>query len=147
MRAAEADRGRTAAEATDSVDVPVVIPVPEPLEASPEAPLEETEWRLVALPGAPDPPQGARATLVFAHEGGFVRGNTGCNDFDGSWEMAGTRLTLGLGEIGRASCAPEVARLETDYLEALRRAGSYRLRGDTLDLLGAQGVVARFEAP
>jgi len=117
------------------------------LEAPPEAPLEGTEWRLVALPGAPDPPPGAHATLVLEREGGLLHGSTGCGGFDGSWEIAGTRLTLGLGAVGGRRCGPVLARLETDYLEALRRSGSFRLRGDTLELLGAEGVVARFGAP
>jgi heat shock protein HslJ len=125
----------------------VEIPTAPPGDVFPEAPLEGTEWRLVALPGAPDPPPGALATLVLEHEGGIVRGSTGCNGFDGSWKIAGTRVTLGLGALGTTPCGPELGRLETDYVEALRRAGSYRLRGDTLELLGAQGVVARFEAP
>ena len=123
------------------------IGAPPPAAASPEAPLEGTEWRLVEMPGAPDPPAGARATLLLEHGGGTVRGSTGCNSFDGAWEIAGTRLSLGLGALGTAACPEALARLEADYLEALRRAGSYRLRGDTLELLGAEGVVARFRAP
>lgn len=113
----------------------------------PEAPLEGTAWRLVALPGAPDPPPGTHATLVLEPDGGMAHGSTGCVGFDGFWQIAGTRLTLGLGQLAAGRCRTELQRLQTDYVEALRRAGSYRLRGDTLELLGARGVVARFVAP
>ncbi len=108
-------------------------------------PLEDTEWVLVALPGAPGPPPGAHATLVLDRDGSLLHGSTGCNDFDGSWEIAGTRLTLGVTGITGRGCDAELTRLQTDYIEALRRAGSFRLLGDVLELLGEAGVVARFE--
>lgn len=109
--------------------------------------MEGTEWVLVTLPGAPPPPPGARATLLMERERSTLSVSSGCNTFDGAYQLVGARLTLGLGERTWARCGPELARLETDYLDALRRTGSYRLRGDTLELLGELGVSARFRAP
>lgn len=108
------------------------------------ATLEGTEWVLVSLPGAPDPPEGARATLVLDDERGILHGSTGCGTFDGSYQLEGGRLRLGVTGVVPASCADALARLATDYLEALRLTGSWRLRADTLALIGEAGVVARF---
>jgi hypothetical protein len=35
--------------------------------------------------------------------------------------------------------------LDATMLDVLRTTGSYRIRGDTLDLMGANGVLARFD--
>lgn len=139
-----AGRGASAAPEAEALPAPVSSPdTPPPAGAL--HPLEETEWIVVELPGAPPPPPGARAMLVLDREGSVLRGSTGCNTFDGSWEVAGTRLTLGLTSITDRRCDGGLTRLETDYLEALRRTGSFRLRGDVLELLGESGVVARLE--
>jgi heat shock protein HslJ len=146
----EAPAGRGASAASEAPPEAEALPAPvsSPDTLPPEGalhPLEGTEWIVVELPGASPPPGGPHATLVLDREGSVIRGSTGCNTFDGSWEVAGTRLTLGLTSITGRQCDGALARLETDYLEALRRTGSFRLRGDVLELLGEAGVVARLE--
>jgi len=134
----EAPAGRGASAAPEAEALPAPVSSPDTLPPGGALhPLEGTEWIVVELPGAPPPPPGAR--------GSVLRGSTGCNTFDGSWEVAGTRLTLGLTSITDRRCDGGLTRLETDYLEALRRTGSFRLRGDVLELLGESGVVARLE--
>ena len=123
-------------------------PVPDTLlDALLEPPLESTEWILSALPGTGELPAGARATLVLDREGDGLHGFTGCRSFDGSYRMAGARITFAVSDLGGGACAEGEAQLETDYLEALRDAGGWLLRADTLELLGEEGVVARFHAP
>lgn len=111
-----------------------------------DRPLEGVEWVLLELPGAPPVPEGVRATLRLDAESGRAAGSTGCSGWGGSYDTAGTRLQIGVGEVTRMACADPASRVERDYLEALRVTGSFRVIGDRLELLGESGVVARFEA-
>lgn len=108
----------------------------------PDAALEGTTWVLTDITDAPPVPSGAEASLRLDAESGSVTGNTGCGGFSGSYDLAGGRLHIQPVEVSRA-CTSDLSRLETDFLEALRLAGSYRIRGDTLELMGERGVVAR----
>lgn len=111
-----------------------------------DRPLEGVEWVLLELPGAPPVPDGVRATLRLDAGSGRAGGSTGCSGWGGSYDTAGTRLRIGVGEVTRMACADPAGRVERDYLEALRVTGSFRVIGDRLELLGEAGVVARFEA-
>ncbi|GMV06444.1 MAG: hypothetical protein AMXMBFR53_27200 [Gemmatimonadota bacterium] len=112
----------------------------------PDAPLERTEWVLAEVVGGVPVPPGVEATLVLDPERSAAAGSTGCNRFDGSYRLDGGRLTFGMSAATRMACPETSMALEVDYLEALRLAGSYRLLGPTLELLGAGGPVARFRA-
>lgn len=111
------------------------------------APLEGTEWRLVGLPGAPDPPARAMATLLLDPETKTSSGSTGCNRFSGAYRLQGPLLTVGVGSVTRMACPGAFGTLETDFLEAVRVAGQYRFRNGYLELLGEVGPVARFAPP
>jgi heat shock protein HslJ len=108
--------------------------------------LEGVEWVLVGLPGGPDVPSEARATLTLGREGGLLSGSTGCNRYRGAYELEGGLLTLSVTGSTRMACGEALMRLEASFLEALRVTGSFRLRGSRLDLLGESGVVARLES-
>lgn len=115
-------------------------------ETAVDRPLERTRWVALAADGA-SPPPGTNATLVLDPDAGTVGGSTGCGVWSGSYGLAGGRLDLAVtGVEPTAACGPEALGWEGRYLEALRLAGSYRLRGDTLLLLGEAGPVARFLA-
>ena len=109
--------------------------------------LEGTEWRLVALPGAVDVPPDADASLLLDPEPRRSSGSTGCNRFTGGYDLQGGRLTVSVSALTRMACPDPLTTLETDYLEALRLAGSYRFAGVFLELLGETGPVARFAPP
>jgi heat shock protein HslJ len=112
----------------------------------PDRPLEDTQWVLTEVVAAPPIPGGARAMLRIDPEQQHISGSTGCNAYSGTYRLAGGQLDIALTGVTRRGCAPALARLEADFLEALRVTGSYRVRGDTLELLGEAGVVARFAA-
>jgi heat shock protein HslJ len=108
--------------------------------------LEDVEWVLVGLPGGPDIPPEARATLKLGREGRLLSGSTGCNRYRGAYELEGGLLTLSVAGSTRMACLEALMGLEASYLEALRVTGSFRLMGSRLDLLGESGVVARLES-
>jgi len=115
-------------------------------DEAPDAPLERTEWLLVGVVGGVPVPDGVEATLVLDPDEPAAAGSTGCNRFTGTYRIDGGRLTFGMTAATRMACPDPLMALEADYLEALRLAGSYRLQGSTLELLGADGPVARFRA-
>lgn len=111
-----------------------------------DRPLEGTEWVLAEVVGGVEVPGGVEATLVLEPAEGRTHGSSGCNRFTGTYTLAGGRLTFGMGALTRMACAEPLMGLETDYLEALRRVGSWRISGATLELLGEEGPVARLVA-
>ena len=108
--------------------------------------LREREWKLVSVEGFPVMPEGvANPTLRFAADG-HLRGNTGCNSAGAAYTTDGDRLTLQPMMVTKRACVnPEGNRLEWAYVQALEKARRFRLAGDELELLDAQGnTVARF---
>lgn len=112
-----------------------------------DRPLEGVDWQLVELPGGVPVPEGAVASLRLEREGRRVTGSTGCNRYDGSFELTGPRLHVDPTAMSRTQCPePGLAQVERDFLEALRVTGSARVVGDRLELIGETGVVARLRA-
>ncbi|MCU0230090.1 MAG: META domain-containing protein [Acidobacteria bacterium] len=115
--------------------------------ARPDRLLVETYWKLFRCGGAP-------ATAVPGHPeahivlklGGQLVGSGGCNRLTGWYRRDGVAITLGPVATTAVECSPG-AEQEGAFLEALRRARSYRIAGEELDLLDADGkVVAEFTA-
>lgn len=146
-------RGRVAAATAadvglDSLEVVEVLRVHDasacPDEALDRA-LEGTAWQLAGLP-RPDPSvSGGGAWLRLREDEGFVEGHTGCRPLSGRFAWTVSRLRF-QGLAPSAGACPGDA-LHAGFLEALARTGSYRIRGDTLELLGEAGPVATFRAP
>ncbi len=116
--------------------------------ATPAAvPLENTRWKLTHLGDAPviaSRQQEPYLILNPATRG--VGGSGGCNHLGGSYELKGSRLSLGE-VISTLMACQEGMETESAFLEALRRVKSWRIAGQELELLNASGkVVARFEA-
>lgn len=81
-------------------------------------------------------------TADFAADG-RITGTTGCNTFAGTYEAAGTRLTIDPGAVTERACAdPEANRQERGYLAALRSVVRFDQTGPELTLYDAQGRMA-----
>ena len=107
--------------------------------------LDQTDWTLTSVLGRPVA-DGSGASILFDREQGRVSGSTGCNSFTGAYDVVGTLLSLDGVGMTRMACPPELSQLETDVLEAFRRAGSYRILGNELQLVGDAGPVAVYQA-
>jgi copper homeostasis protein (lipoprotein) len=116
--------------------------------ATPGVPLEGTAWRLVELDGkaVTAPADSARAPgLTLLVDGHKVQGSAGCNRMMGSYQLSGSSLKFGPLATTRMACPGMDA--EQAYLKALGATTRYEIVGTTLTLFGAEGALARLEAP
>jgi heat shock protein HslJ len=113
---------------------------------SPQEPGEEpqpaivgTQWVLTSLRGS-SPIAGSEVTLLF--EQGSAGGSGGCNSY-GAEYMRTDPNQLNFHTIIQTEMAcmePQgVMQQETDYLSTLSETSAYRVNGDTLELLNADG--------
>ncbi len=102
---------------------------------APLNPLAFQKWVLVELSGL-RLPANVQPTLEFRGAGG-VAGDTSCNNFSGVVAVDGEKLKLGPMRMTRKACAPELMRLESEYLKAMERVEKWELREDQLYLTGA----------
>ena len=111
------------------------------------ATLSPGTWRLLsigqsaALPGD----VARRPWLTFAAGPSRVSGNLGCNQTSGPFTTQGSELRFGALISTRMACADDALnRQEAALGGALQATDRYRIRGDTLDLLRGDAVVAAF---
>ena len=109
-----------------------------------DRPLTGPAWQLTGLPDPVDAVVAAGAWLRLRDEPPVVEGFTGCAPLSGRYDWEVTRLRFGGLDAAPATCP--AAPVHEAVLEALAATGSYRIRGDTLELLGERGPVARFRA-
>lgn len=82
-------------------------------------------------------------TMTATFEDGTVSGNTGCNSFNGPYEIDGQNITIGPLASTLAACpTPELSTQETNYLNALQLAKTFQVTGDQLDLFREGGTYA-----
>ncbi len=112
-------------------------------EASANLPLEGTEWRLVDVGGKPAiPGVGSRtASIAFGPDTGSARGNSGLNSFFGPYAVDGSRLRIENLAMTRMAGSPELMAQESAFVAALHAARSWRVKGDTLELLDEKGAI------
>ena len=133
-------------------------PGPPPEVASSEAPaaaaapalrsaVEGVEWTLVELGGKPAPlgNGGKPATLTLDAGERRAGGVAGCNRVGGSYELGARALRFSALFGTKMGCATGMD-LESLFTEALEATREYRLAERMLELVGEQGVLARFEA-
>jgi heat shock protein HslJ len=115
-----------------------------------DASLTGTTWRVVSLKGHEVTPTQGTATLRLDGETRQLSGFTACRAITGMFRWTGTALTFGGIDVGGQTCASQGAGpalgVDAAMLEVLRTTGSYRIRGDTLELMGESGVQARLAA-
>jgi heat shock protein HslJ len=109
-------------------------------------PLAGSYWKLAELGGTPAV-GGAdieRATHIRFHpDSGRVYGSGGCNRIAGPYTVAGDSLRFGPIISTKMACLDDQAnRQEVAFLSALDNTRRYRISGDTLTLLGADGPLA-----
>lgn len=108
-------------------------------EAMVTARLLNTRWRIVEVDGqAVTVAAGEREPFVlFAAEGGRVRGFGGCNSFVGRFEQGADGLAVRGLQANGAACPAD--RQEVRLLHALAATASRRITGDALLLHDAEG--------
>jgi heat shock protein HslJ len=84
---------------------------------------------------------GVELTAEFTSD--QIAGNTGCNSFNGPYEIDGDNITIGTLAQTKAACpSEELSKQESDYLAALALAKTVNVAGDRLDLLREGGTIA-----
>lgn len=110
---------------------------------TPEEPaaLENTVWMLVSYgdSGSPQTPlEGSEITAVFDKTEGNVSGSAGCNQYFGSFEVNGSKLSVSPLASTMMMCPEEgVMDQEQGYLAILQGAESYQIEGDQLHIVAA----------
>ena len=116
--------------------------------AATTATLEGTTWQLIAyLDGAGNltlPYREAPATLTMVD--GQATGNTGCNNYFGSYTLDGDSLTFGPMGATMMACPEPQSAQEQAYLAGLANVASYVVVGNQLHFLNADGeIIMAFE--
>ena len=86
---------------------------------------------------------GTELTADFGKDGNLT-GNSGCNDYNGSYKVDGNKISIGPLASTMMFCSdPEgVMDQEAQYLAALQSAATYRIEGTRLELRTADGALA-----
>ena len=122
--------------------------VPSPASgSSPPAPLEGAVWRLKEI--MPDPQSATLSRLTrpvtVRFESGRLAGFSGCNNFSGSYQLHGDRLTIGPVASTQMACPEPGASIEQAFHAALAGTLRFALDGDVLTATSASGTTLRFQ--
>ncbi len=79
-------------------------------------------------------------TAVFGADGA-LSGNGGCNNFNGTYAVDGSSITITDVSSTMMGCEQDVLDLEQAYLAALERATTATVSGDTLELRDDSGAL------
>lgn len=117
------------------------------VKATPDAALENTYWKLIAMGARPAQTQPGERDAYMLLLDGRVSASSGCNKLMGSYtHPAPSELHIGPLASTRMACLPGVMEQEAALLAVYARATRYRVTGETLDLMDADKVLARFAA-
>ncbi|MFC2008961.1 META domain-containing protein [Chloroflexota bacterium] len=101
-------------------------------------PIDNTSWKMESI-GPPDNLtqviEGTNVSLQFVRNGHIVTGSTGCNAFQGTYEVEGSSLTIEY-EIGPGQRCDLSAIVEQEqmFLSTFVEAESYVIDGDMLTI-------------
>ncbi len=108
-------------------------------------PLANSNWRLASLNADTVPVAGSVLTAFFGADG-RINVNGGCNNFNGSYTVNGSALSIGPLSGTQIACSPDLAQQENAYLIALQAAASFQISGSQLVVRNAAGQeVLRFD--
>ena len=108
------------------------------------APLTGTTWQMMSdnngREAVVSPLRGTEITALFGEDGN-LSGSAGCNQYTASYQVDDDQITIGPSAVTRMMCAePEgIMEQESAYLAALGSAATYKIEGDQLELMGAEG--------
>ncbi len=103
--------------------------------------LEGNLWKLTAYANAQgamtNVPATSRVTVEF--NSGKVTGNGGCNNYFGSYTVNGNTIAISEVAATMKACPQPIMTLEQAYFKALQAAASFKVTGDTLELMNNAG--------
>ena len=108
-------------------------------------PLTGTTWRLTGYNngkgGFVSVLVDTEITAVFGNDGS-LSGSAGCNRYTASYELEGESISIGPAGYTRKMCAePEgIMEQESAYLTALESVTAYQIKGNALQVFGADGM-------
>ncbi len=120
-------------------NTPATAPTPPGIA---DAPLRNTYWKLVSLKGKPTivGEQRREPHLVFSESENRVSGNGGCNGIGGGFESSGEKLNI-KGLVSTMMACQDTMQQESEFLRALETVAGYKIHGNRLDMLDAEGNV------
>lgn len=119
--------------------VPILIPEPgsgdEVRPIAEHIGLEDRKWYLRSIANSPMPKVQEDAFIRFHPAEGSAGGDTSCNVFGGNFEANGDRFSFTQGiSTMRACIEDERMNIERQFLDGLRQANRYEIRGNSLTL-------------
>jgi heat shock protein HslJ len=109
-----------------------------------DAELEGQTWTLSGIGGRPAV-SSAVSTATFTD--GTLTGNSGCNEFSGTYTVSGDTMTIELGPVTLRACEGNIGEQETLLFEAFGATTNFAIDGTDLRLLdGAEMVLARYSS-
>jgi heat shock protein HslJ len=102
--------------------------------------LEATYWKAIEVAGKQIRGQsGTREAHLVFQAGGRMSGSDGCNRLAGSYELKGDGIAFGQ-TLGTQMACQGTGEIEQGFRAALKDANRWRIVGDRLELLDAEGV-------
>jgi heat shock protein HslJ len=111
--------------------------------------LQDTKWILVELMGAPVDAAKLQKVpfLLLQSSGQRAVGTAGCNNFNGSYQLDESKLSIRFDKIASTMMACENMEVEAQFLTLIETVDNYSLNGPTLTLNRARmAPLARFVA-
>jgi heat shock protein HslJ len=112
----------------------------------PDAPLTNTRWKLIKIPGMEMPLLNKDAFIQFTTDNNRAFGSGGCNNMRGSYSLTGKNLKIGQMASTMMACSPEIMQVESAFSKALTETDSYSISGDSLKLKKGDTVLAELAA-
>ena len=106
--------------------------------------LEGTSWTATGVNNGSAVESNQLTEMISAEfrSGGVITGNSGCNEYNGSYATSGTD-GLSITDVAGTlkACDDATMTLEGQYLAALGNTATYQLSGGTLTLLDSSGAI------
>jgi len=107
--------------------------------------LEDKKWILESIANSPIPKVEEEAFISFDPVKGSAGGNTSCNVFGGNYETNGDKISITKTIATMRACIEdERMQIERQFLDALRIANRYEVRGDKLLLYHDRKLLLTF---